>query len=217
MQLRDLQVTRYMIWGHYFMIVASHLLMSKFLYDSLQDAGLSLNYKQFRYGNIKPDLNGIFVRHSHRIVQSFDFVLNHMNKLIAMGYKPDSKKFSLCLGVICHYLTDFFTFPHNIHFTGTFLQHMKYEGNMQKYLSSLPENFQKTLLPFSPQDVNSLDDLVEHLLAMHEKYLANRTGDVQIDFSYSFYYCSFACKSLIHLSQQHHAAVPLPMLTQAHS
>ena len=67
------------------------------------------------YGNLKPDLTGTYLTKRHNPSIMMDEV---MDKIRAFAEKytiapTNGRELSVDLGEICHYMTDFFTYPHN--------------------------------------------------------------------------------------------------------
>ncbi|HWQ79000.1 MAG TPA: zinc dependent phospholipase C family protein [Anaerovoracaceae bacterium] len=87
----------------------THIMISKALYRQLSQR-MELDPKAFSYGNIKPDLSPKCLRDPHLLENYLLIVSNDSNRLI--GENPELKQFSTDLGVICHYICDFFCFCH---------------------------------------------------------------------------------------------------------
>lgn len=137
------------------MIINTHILMANRIYNNLlPHTEISmLDKKSFLFGNIKPDLSSLVSYRSHRIKDSLDFVLDEANRLI---YPKDMEldEFSTQVGVIAHYLADFFCRPHyrREEFNG-FLDHMRYEFMLHSILKTMDSC---NLLTSERLDINSL-------------------------------------------------------------
>lgn len=97
------------------MLIGTHTYIAKKIINISKDNGLDyLNEKKFIYGNIKPD--GFFQNNpsNHKREEATSFVVNKIYKLIYMDIstKELKDKFSEELGVVCHFLSDFYCKPH---------------------------------------------------------------------------------------------------------
>lgn len=117
------------------MLYTSHLFFSKIIYENmLYDNHIKLNKSGFKYGNIKPDLLMNFKVIPHNYLYSADFVIEEINSLInnanSLKYLQSSD-FAVKLGVIDHYVSDFFCMPHNKNLIKiSFFAHFNYERKL---------------------------------------------------------------------------------------
>lgn len=94
----------------------SHIRVANLLLDYVeQTCGITFDQSGFVYGNLKPDLTGTYLTKRHNPSIMMEEV---MDKIRAFTEKytigpVNSRELSVDLGEICHYITDFFTFPHN--------------------------------------------------------------------------------------------------------
>ena len=78
------------------------------------------------YGNIKPDFFPGSSHSSHTISNNIINVQECVDMLL--NHKLDIKEFSLVLGILCHYICDFFCIYHNENYQNKSLfMHIKYE------------------------------------------------------------------------------------------
>ena len=121
------------------MILNTHLTISQALIENLDPAkSFFLSEKNFIYGNIKPDMTSKYVLHKHYLKESFDMIINKIKSLCNLSLDFIEKyfsvsKFSQELGVICHFLCDFFCVPHSQRweFSHSFKKHVIYERDLQ--------------------------------------------------------------------------------------
>ena len=94
----------------------SHIRVANLLMDYVeQTCGVTFDQSGFIYGNLKPDLTGTYLTKRHNPSIMMDEV---MEKIRAFTRKytigrTNGRELSVDLGEICHYMTDFFTYPHN--------------------------------------------------------------------------------------------------------
>lgn len=111
--------------------------MAHLLYAALQKRGVYLNRVAFVYGNISPDQTPAMWVAPH-----FGKVCSRRTAeaLSTLAQQPLSSsgrvgaEYSKALGVMCHFLCDYFCFAHNADFSGSLKQHMAYENALDACL-----------------------------------------------------------------------------------
>jgi len=129
------------------MLVGTHLLIGENVYNYVKgNMNIELDKKRFLYGNVKPDLIFRLSSKSHRIKDSLEFVLQEIDHLMKLKDISVSQ-FSVNLGVISHFMSDFFCSPHyyeNQNFNGI-AKHLHYELNLhyefKKIFKSISDSF----------------------------------------------------------------------------
>lgn len=120
------------------MFVQSHKVMADLIYEYVEDhADLSLNQLRFRAGNMSPDLPLYHSHLKHYKHQNFEYILDMIINLV--NTDPSSnvgtlRNYSYRLGVVCHYLCDYFCLPHHNrrYFHDKLGEHMAYEKELHK-------------------------------------------------------------------------------------
>lgn len=121
------------------MILNTHLTISNALIENLDSSkSFFISEKNFIYGNIKPDMTSKYVLHKHYLKESFDMIIGKIKTLCKLSLDFIEKYFSISkfsqeLGVICHFLCDFFCVPHSQRweFSHSFKKHVIYERDLQ--------------------------------------------------------------------------------------
>lgn len=151
----------------------SHISLAKYLVKSLSIEELTQHRKSFYIGSILPDCKPSFVTTRHEFFGTFDMVKDTISRL-ALESDPSfifSSAYYRNLGEVTHYLADYFTFPHNITYTGNIKEHCAYEEqlkiSLREYIKSGEaekniDNFKK---------FSSLDDLIDFIKKTHSEYL----------------------------------------------
>lgn len=151
----------------------SHISLAKYLVKSLSIEELTQHRKSFYIGSILPDCKPSFVTTRHEFFGTFDMVKDTISRL-ALESDPSfifSSAYYRNLGEVTHYLADYFTFPHNITYTGNIKEHCAYEEqlkiSLREYIKSGEaekniDNFKK---------ISSLDDLIDFIKKTHSEYL----------------------------------------------
>jgi hypothetical protein len=92
-------------------IVDTHILISQILYKYLlKQLDFKLNRLAFAYGNIKPDFINKDIKCSHTLDESLNSVKKYSEELMRGNISVE--EFSKSLGVICHFLCDYFCIYH---------------------------------------------------------------------------------------------------------
>ena len=101
------------------MLINTHLMLANSILDKANGKKIYLiNRNRFLWGNIKPDCVSKYKLKKHYYEESIDMVIKKINFLSNMTisdlyYDYGKSKFSEELGVVCHFLCDFFCVPHN--------------------------------------------------------------------------------------------------------
>jgi hypothetical protein len=92
----------------------------------------------FCLGSMAPDLSPIQFKHPHMYEASSDYIFENLNRL---QNKKEMSNISMYeLGKSIHYLSDFCCYAHRSNRSETFMEHMRYEKEMNEYIK---ENFDK--------------------------------------------------------------------------
>lgn len=144
----------------------THLMISDMLYDHLK-ARIPLNRSAFRFGNVKPDLSRQFLSVPHTLDNCIIIVKDLADNLVKG--QADIYKTSIDLGVICHYICDFFCCVHqdnNVYYR--YINHFFFEIGLQRHLGRLIKSGEITVLGSGEQPVRSVHEIIGQ---MKEQYL----------------------------------------------
>ena len=115
---------------------ASHHAMGHLLYEALSEQGIQLDRELFVLGNLLPDylpeliLNPHFTLKCQREIHIFTEALAGQPVTRGEQLPPE---YALRLGILCHYLTDYFTFAHTPEFRLGLKEHRAYEQRLDDY------------------------------------------------------------------------------------
>lgn len=135
--------------------------------------GVSFDENAFRYGNLKPDLTGTYLTKRHYPSIMFDEVMDKIRTFLKKYTieQHNGKDLSIDLGEICHYLTDFFCYPHNDDiYNKSLLAHYIYEKRValslrRKLTEQDFDNWVQSVIPPVSEDA-----LLSRIKAMHDRY-----------------------------------------------
>ena len=128
-----------------------HYSIAKKISVSLQEAGLHLHEKSFLFGNLFPDLIQSFFWRRHEYSVSRKFLRKKIEKL-----KKKPFFYSFQLGVLAHYICDYFCYPHSRVYNKSMLQHILYEIHQK-----IPEDFSLLDLNIESFALEELDKFVD--------------------------------------------------------
>lgn len=167
------------------MLTISHISIAKNTLHFLEIHNLNiLNYKSFVYGNIKPDCFFQKTPKKHLEIESLDFIIEEIKNF---DYSCDNKSMSLKLGVICHYLCDFFCLPHFERWSACDIskkviqtpRHLNYERLLNSYTSC------------AVLDYNEITDLRTFINNCKSEYIKDKSYKNDIK------YASMVCNSVM--------------------
>lgn len=171
----------------------THVIIANKIYSALDPTKKSIiKKKNFIYGNIKPDLVSKYKFKKHYRKESYEIILDKIEKLSKINSLDEIQKkkyfcnFSQELGVICHFICDFFCVPHDERweFKHSMFIHIAYEKKLnfiaRDYL------FKKNIkIKF-----NSSSDIKEFLNDIYEDYKKDKYLDTyRRDLEYSYNIC----------------------------
>ena len=171
------------------MILNTHLTISNALIENLDSSkSFFISEKNFIYGNIKPDMTSKYVLHKHYLKESFDMIIGKIKSLCKLSLDFIEKYFSISkfsqeLGVICHFLCDFFCVPHSQRweFSHSFKKHVIYEKDLQSIAKDT--NF-KTLEKASIHHIG----VEEFFNKLYKEYV--KKEDFENELFFSTYMCN---------------------------
>lgn len=133
------------------MMMGTHLVISNNIIESLDNEYKKyINENNFKYGNIKPDIFSKYKLKKHYFDESYNMIEEKIQSLSSMT--PDqlertftSVSFNQELGVICHFLCDFFCIAHSERweFKHSFKQHVSYEMDLNRRSKEFRFNLDK--------------------------------------------------------------------------
>ena len=124
------------------MMINTHKILAKNFINNLDDEKkIIIKESQFSWGNIKPDFASKYKLKKHYLDESIEMIIGKINFLssLSLSYIYNVygiNKFNQELGVICHFLCDYFCLPHNQRWefksANVVKEHLKYEKELNK-------------------------------------------------------------------------------------
>ncbi|MCR5792025.1 MAG: zinc dependent phospholipase C family protein [Lachnospiraceae bacterium] len=170
----------------------SHLSVAKFLAEHRELGDIANYRKSFYLGSILPDCTPSFLTRRHTIDETMDILESEIGK-ITERYNPEkgmNRYNCRHLGIVTHYIADYFTFPHNDIFEGNIKQHCSYEKELKfairKYVrcKEASENVREQNGTFE-----SVKEIVDFVHAKHKEYVETVQHKVSSDCRYIVELC----------------------------
>ena len=116
----------------------SHLSLAGYIVDVV-DADMIDHPLAFRFGSLEPDLVPTFITTKHRIDLTFHKLEKKINKVIDEYDKNKGMTIGLSkdLGIITHYIADYFTVPQNMESPGTMTELSFTDSSMRSRTASV--------------------------------------------------------------------------------
>ncbi len=154
-----------------------------------------INYKHFIWGNLKPDSVSKYKFKKHYFDESFNMIVNKIQFLSSLSVDDifiiySIGKFNQELGVICHFLCDYFCIPHyqrwEFKSPGAVKDHVLYENDLNKF--SKTHKVRKEL-----NTSLTCDDIRVYIYSLQKEYegIVSYEKDLQ--------YASHICNTIINL------------------
>lgn len=181
----------------------SHISLAAYLVNSEGMEVLKLHKKAFYMGSIQPDCTIAFLTHRHSLEETFHILKKEIRK-ITEDYdieKGISSSYCRRLGVITHYIADYFTFPHNEFFDGNMKAHCRYEKELKFFLRSYVKSEDGRREQQEGLSINSVEDICFFIKEMHKEY-AQAIKEVKIDCEYIVTLCHFVVSAILQFSNK---------------
>lgn len=172
----------------------THIIIANKIYSSLEpNKKAIIKRKNFVYGNIKPDMISKYKLKRHYREESYEIILNKIKKLSKennINHLKNKKyfcDFSQELGVICHFICDFFCVPHDERweFKQSMVNHILYEKKLN-YMAK-KHKFKKNLkiISVSLNDSGDIERFLNTIYDRYKKEIYINTYEKDLDYSYN--------------------------------
>lgn len=156
----------------------SHQLIAKTAYDTLaKELGIVLDLKKLQRGSMIPDYHLFWRCFSHRkqhLMLDVLFQINYVRKLIRQ--EADMQYVSYKLGVISHFIADFFTAAHNFYTKSELPRHIKYEKELADYIAKHIPAICQGCIDYKNSFRDESFDVGIYLENLHERYIKERSS-----------------------------------------
>jgi hypothetical protein len=108
------------------MKLGNHYKIGRLICQKMAENDMPLNEPLFVFGNLAPDLTFSYLYRAHVRALSSSYLDKRLQRLYKGGMAPGGARFSFYLGVMTHYICDFFCYPHTPAFKGGVREHVLY-------------------------------------------------------------------------------------------
>lgn len=189
------------------MLPITHRIISEHVHRSVKETlGVELNKTSLIYGSIKPDIAPRLLMMDHFKPQSFDIIMNEAHNLslfTLIDNKQFMKFFSTQIGIVTHFIADFFCVPHNDRRTykNNFINHIIYENHLHKQLKEFNDSVKVSHSSFNvdnqtPFEIKSAIDYLHRQYSSLEETVIN-------DIKCSLYASTAIALYIVHNSMNH--------------
>lgn len=178
------------------MLMNTHMMIANNILNEANGKKVYLiNRKRFIWGNVKPDCASKYKLQKHYYDESIDMILDKIEFLSSMSisdlyYDYGKNKFSEELGVVCHFLCDFFCVPHNQRweFKIAMKKHVLYEKRLAKVA--------KSFIPGTYMDMNLSVMDIRQFIEKHQKGY-KKTTSFSNDLDYAYFICNTVVNAIL--------------------
>ncbi len=178
------------------MMMNTHKALAGFFIENVEkDKKFLISDKHFVWGNLKPDSVSKYKFKKHYFDESFSMIVNKIKFLASLSLddifiRYSLGKFNQELGVICHFLCDYFCVPHyqrwEFKSPGAVKDHVLYENDLNKYAKSY--NIKKEI-----NTTLTCDEIRKYINNLQKEY------DGKIAYEIDLQYSSHICNTIINL------------------
>ena len=148
------------------MNIQSHWKLASFICKSSEINIKGLKKLFFAFGNIFPDISFTFVKNPHIPSIMYEAVMHRIEKALCFSDKQTYLNY-FSIGIITHYLADFFCAAHTEPFGEDARTHYLYEQQLETHVSQC-RNLIDNMYLFDQNE-----DLIEMIGISHKEYLKN--------------------------------------------
>lgn len=164
----------------------SHQLVAKAAHETLsRELGVKLDLKKLQKGSTIPDFHLFWRCFSHRkehLLLDVLYQINHVSKLIRQ--KAPISYISYKLGIISHFLSDFFTAAHNFYTKSELPRHIRYEKELGDYIAKHVPNICQSCISYKNSYTAKTFDVAKYLEDLHAEY-SRQEQSFETDMNYA--------------------------------
>lgn len=151
----------------------SHISLAKYIVNCSGMEMLGEHRKAFYIGSILPDCRPSFITQKHCIEDTFGILKKEIQKITEDYDQEKGIGMYYCrhLGVITHYIADYFTFPHNSVYEGNIKEHCRYEKKLKFVFKQYVQSEGAKLDREESGAFEDVNDICRFIKDMHEEYL----------------------------------------------
>lgn len=189
------------IFAEAYMRKKSHISLAKYIVDSIGEQELKKHKKAFYLGSILPDCKPSFLTTKHEIQGTFDKVKSDIRRLASSEEAKNMRVYYRDLGQVIHYVADYFTFPHNAHYSGNLKDHCAYEERLKRSLREYINSGEAARNQAIARSLETPEAICEFIRNAHNAYLKLKSN-VEVDCKLIVALCHQVVAAIIQLFQR---------------
>lgn len=175
-----------------------HGKIGKLLFDEIKNNGYIINRRRFIWGCVLPDVLLKYRISGHTIKENFKDI-NEIMKTVLLNFSENKiDDVSIKLGIMTHYLCDFFTYPHNENFKRNLIIHELYEQIQHIKFSKELEKIWSDLNNETNYYIYNMEDVLNYISNLHSIYI-NNNSNMERDLLYALICIRVVINSIINL------------------
>lgn len=181
----------------------SHLSLTGYLLKSIDVEEIKEYKRSFYFGSILPDCMPSFLSRRHTIESTFDILTKELLK-ITDDYEVQqgiTKQYTRNLGVVTHYIADYFTYPHNKIFEGTISEHCSYENTLKHKLKAYLKSQDLGKRTENMRLFPNAEVILNYIKEVHKEYLAV-IKTVEVDCFYIVDLCQQVVNAILQIYER---------------
>lgn len=170
----------------------SHISLTGCIINNMHIDNLYAHRKAFYIGSILPDCVPSFITRRHCVEDTFEILRKEIRKLVEEfdTSKDINGYFCRHLGIVTHYIADYFTLPHNKMFLGNIKAHCDYEKELKiKLKQFVRTNGAKIERDFDVK-LRGVDEICNIIKQKHDEYISKGKSNVTNDIEYIVNICN---------------------------
>ena len=174
--------------------LAGHIMIASKTYNLLEkEYGINIDRAAFIAGNVLPDTSFRMKRPVHRIENWGERVNELIHELETKDFESN-RRFSLHLGIVCHFVSDFFCLAHNDPYYMKQLVHFVYETRQTSKFYRLRKKKYNLFDPLFdiPADIGTSS----YLAQCHSDFFSNEIS-FEKELTYSVEVCTALCSMMV--------------------
>ncbi len=178
----------------------SHIALAGYLMDSMMKEEIIKYKKTFMFGSILPDVIPSFLTRKHTIDATFSILHDEIEKITDAYDVTEgiTRYYVRHLGVVTHYVADYFTFPHNKNFKGNLKEHCVYENELKHRLKEYVTSKEAFRSRHDCHLFKNAEEICEFIQNMHKEYL-KAVSAINTDIEYIVKVCHCIVDAILQL------------------
>ncbi len=178
------------------MFTQAHISLARFLANEMQIEEVKNHRFSLSFGSILPDRSPKQRMKDHEFDQTWEDTKERIRILEAMTVTDVRDERAVCrqLGMVLHYLADYFTRPHNPSYRDNMIVHSFYEGReamaLYRYLRSPEANAKFRSRKHVARKILDDEQLFAYIEKLHKEYLLEETHTPRDDIHWIVNVCS---------------------------